>query len=60
MIFFSLLFLCCVLSVWLIGYGMGYLRGVKEAIAANASAVETNPVGVDGDLTETLPSGAQS
>jgi hypothetical protein len=55
MIFFWLLFLCCVLSAWLIGYGMGYRGGVKETIAANASAIETNPVDVNGNSTETLP-----
>jgi hypothetical protein len=60
MIFFWLLFLCCVLSAWLIGYGMGYGRGVKEAISASASAIETNRVDVNSDLTETLPSSGQS
>jgi hypothetical protein len=33
---FWLLFLCCALSAWLIGYGMGYLRGVREAITGDA------------------------
>jgi hypothetical protein len=36
------------------------IPGVKEAISANASAIETNPVDVNADLTETLPSGGQS
>jgi hypothetical protein len=57
MIFFWLLFLCCVLSAWLIGYGR---EGVIETISANASAIETNPVDVNSSLTETLPSGWQS
>jgi hypothetical protein len=60
MVFFWLVFLCCVLSAWLIGYGIGYWRGVKEAISANAPAIETNPVDVNGDLTETLPSDGRS
>ena len=46
---FWLLFLCCALSAWLIGYGMGYLRGVREAITGDASASTTNPVDVDRD-----------
>jgi hypothetical protein len=56
MIFFWLLFWCCALSAWLIGYGMGYLRGVREAIAANASSGATNPVDIDRDQNETRPS----
>jgi hypothetical protein len=60
MVFFWLVFLCCVLSAWLIGYGIGYWRGVKEAISASTPAIETNPVDVNGDLTETLPSDGRS
>jgi hypothetical protein len=56
MIFFWLPFWCCALSAWLIGYGMGYLRGVREAIAANASSSGTNPVDIDRDQNETRPS----
>lgn len=29
-------FLGCAVCAWLIGYGMGYLRGVKEAITIHA------------------------
>ena len=25
----------CALSAWLIGYGMGYLRGIRDAMIAN-------------------------
>ena len=31
MTFFWLLFSVCVLSAWLIGYGMGYLGGARDA-----------------------------
>jgi len=30
MAFFFLLFSVCVLSAWLIGYGMGYLKGARD------------------------------
>jgi hypothetical protein len=46
---FWLLFLCCALSAWLIGYGMGYLRGVRETITGDASASGTNPEDIDRD-----------
>ena len=32
MILFWLLFLLCTASAWLIGYGMGYLRGARDAV----------------------------
>jgi hypothetical protein len=32
---FWILFLGCAVSVWLIGYGMGYLKGVRDTITAN-------------------------
>jgi len=35
MAFFWLIFSGCAVSAWLIGYGMGYLRGVRDAITAN-------------------------
>jgi hypothetical protein len=46
MTFFWLVFLGCAVSAWLIGYGMGYLRGVREAITAN---VRSSDVGFSGD-----------
>jgi len=46
---FWLLFLCCALSAWLIGYSMGYLRGVREAITGDVSASGTNPEDIDRD-----------
>jgi hypothetical protein len=36
MAFFWLLFSGCAVCAWLIGYGMGYLRGVSEANTADA------------------------
>jgi hypothetical protein len=36
MAFFWLVFLGCAVCAWLIGYGMGYLQGVKEAITTHA------------------------
>jgi hypothetical protein len=49
MIFFWLPFSSCALLAWLIGYGRGYFSGIREAIAANASASDTDPVGIDRD-----------
>ena len=31
MVLFWFLFLGCTVSAWLIGYGMGYLRGARDA-----------------------------
>ena len=36
MTYYWFIFSGCALSAWLVGYGMGYLRGAKEAITANA------------------------
>ena len=33
-VFFSLLFLGCIVFAWLVGYGMGYLRGARDGIRA--------------------------
>ena len=30
MVFFWLLFLSCAVCAWLIGYGMGYVRGIRD------------------------------
>jgi hypothetical protein len=35
MAFFWLLFWACAVCAWLIGYGMGYLKGVRDTITAN-------------------------
>jgi hypothetical protein len=35
MILFWLIFSGCIVSAWLIGYGMGYLKGVREVIPAD-------------------------
>jgi hypothetical protein len=35
MTFSWFLFSGCALCAWLIGYGMGYIRGAKDAITAN-------------------------
>jgi len=34
MVLFWFLFLGCTVSAWLIGYGMGYLRGARDANTA--------------------------
>ena len=34
---FWLLFMGCTVSAWLIGYGMGYLRGARDAITADVA-----------------------
>jgi hypothetical protein len=35
MTFFWFLFSACTLSAGLVGYGIGYLNGIKDAITAN-------------------------
>jgi hypothetical protein len=42
MTYYWFIFSGCALCAWLVGYGMGYLRGGKDAITANA---------LDGDLS---------
>jgi len=37
MVLFWLLFLGCTVSAWLIGYGMGYLRGARDAATADVA-----------------------
>ena len=34
MVFFWILVLGCTVSAWLVGYGMGYLRGARDGIRA--------------------------
>lgn len=46
MAFFWLLFSGCAVCAWLIGYGMGYLRGIREATTAD---VGTGDLGFSGD-----------
>lgn len=46
MAFFWLLFSGCAVCAWLIGYGMGYLRGLREANTADARNVG---LGFSGD-----------
>jgi hypothetical protein len=38
MVFFWLIFSVCAVTAWLIGYGMGYLRGVREANIGKGAA----------------------
>ena len=45
-VFFSLLFLGCIVSAWLVGYGMGYLRGARDGIRAD---VPNRDFGFNGD-----------
>jgi hypothetical protein len=40
--FFWLLFSGCTVSAWLVGYSMGYLRGVRDAIAAGVRDDDTS------------------
>ena len=42
MAFSWLLFWGCTVSAWLIGYGMGYLRGIRDTITANILATAIN------------------
>ena len=37
MVFFWLIFSGCTVIAWVIGYGMGYLRGARDAITADPS-----------------------
>jgi len=46
--FFWLLFSGCTVSAWLVGYGMGYLRGVRDTIPAD---VRDGDTGFSGDWT---------
>ena len=46
MVLFWFLFLGCTVSAWLIGYGMGYLRGVRDTIPA---AVRDSDTGFSED-----------
>ena len=46
MSFFWLLFSGCAVTAWLVGYGMGYLKGVKDTIPADVRDVDT---GFSGD-----------
>ena len=46
MVLFWLVFAGCTVSAWLIGYGMGYLRGASDAITAD---VANDDFGFGGD-----------
>jgi hypothetical protein len=37
MILFWLLFSGCAVSAWLIGYGMGYLKGARDAVTVDVT-----------------------
>lgn len=48
MSFFWLLFSGSTVTAWLVGYGMGYLRGVRDTIPAD---VRDGDTGFSGDWT---------
>ena len=43
---FWLLFSGCAISAWLVGYGMGYLKGARDTVLAD---VRDGDRGVSGD-----------
>jgi hypothetical protein len=47
--FFWLLFSACAVTAWLVGYGMGYLKGVRDTIPAD---VRDGNSGFGGDWSD--------
>ena len=50
MTFYWLLFSGCALCAWLIGYGMGYLGGVRDAANSRNGDLSFTGDGSDGEI----------